>query len=207
MFISLLHSFITKISVALARALDFIKDINDGKELWKFAVRLEDIWKTGIGKGEHLEFIILDKQGDNIHVVLPSDLCPLFESKLEEGATYIMKNFKVQPNDLKVKFCDHPFTLVGFAGLPVHLFSFFFFSKLCCFHFRSSSSVFVLCLVVIFWPLAGLAVVVPAVLFSGGCGDSRCGSNGLCGPGFAVVRFDGVVVMAGGADVVVGYWC
>ncbi|KAK2402288.1 hypothetical protein QL285_051823 [Trifolium repens] len=61
----------------MARALDFIKDINDGKELWKFAVRLEDIWKTGIGKGEHLEFIILDKQ---------------------------------------VKFCDHPFTLVGFAG-------------------------------------------------------------------------------------------
>ncbi|WJX81908.1 hypothetical protein P8452_64733 [Trifolium repens] len=100
----------------MARALDFIKDINDGKELWKLAVRLEDIWKTGIGKGEHLEFIILDKQGDNIHVVLPSDLCPLFESKLEEGATYIMKNFKVQPNDLKVKFCDHPFTLVGFAG-------------------------------------------------------------------------------------------
>jgi hypothetical protein len=40
----------------------------------------------------------------------------LFESKLEEGATYIMKNFKVQPNDGKVKFCDHPFTLVGFAG-------------------------------------------------------------------------------------------
>jgi hypothetical protein len=46
----------------MARALDFIKDINDGKELWKFAVRLEDIWKTGIGKGEHLKFIILGKQ-------------------------------------------------------------------------------------------------------------------------------------------------
>jgi hypothetical protein len=46
----------------MARALDFIKDINDGKELWKLAVRLEDIWKTGIGKGEHLEFLILDKQ-------------------------------------------------------------------------------------------------------------------------------------------------
>ncbi|MCI80477.1 hypothetical protein A2U01_0101748, partial [Trifolium medium] len=24
---------------------------------------------------------------------------------------------------------------------------------------------------------------------------------------FALVRFDGVVVVAGGADVVVGYWC
>jgi hypothetical protein len=101
----------------------------------------------------------------------------------------------------------HLFLAIFVLGLPVHLFSFFFFSKLCCFRFRSSSSVFVLCLVVIFWPLAGLAVVVSAVLFSGGCGDSRCGSSGLCGPGFAVVRFDGVMVMAGGADVVVGYWC
>jgi hypothetical protein len=55
-------------------------------------------------------------QGDTIQVVLPSDLCPLFESKLEEGTTYIMKNFKVQPNDLKVKFCTHPFTLVAVGG-------------------------------------------------------------------------------------------
>ncbi|KAK2424254.1 hypothetical protein QL285_034634 [Trifolium repens] len=100
----------------MSRAIDLIKDINDEKELWKFAVRLEDVWKTGIGRGEHLEFLILDKQGDTIQVVLPSDLCPLFESKLEEGTTYIMKNFKVQPNDLKVKFCTHPFTLVAVGG-------------------------------------------------------------------------------------------
>jgi hypothetical protein len=46
----------------MARALDYIKDIKDGKELWQFAVRLEDVWKTCIGKGEHLKFIILDKQ-------------------------------------------------------------------------------------------------------------------------------------------------
>ncbi|KAK2415184.1 hypothetical protein QL285_037688 [Trifolium repens] len=82
----------------------------------KLVVRLEDVWKTGNGRGEHLEFLILDKQGDTIQVVLPSDLCPLFESKLEEGTTYIMKNFKVQPNDLKVKFCTHPFTLVAVGG-------------------------------------------------------------------------------------------
>ncbi|WJX77104.1 hypothetical protein P8452_60444 [Trifolium repens] len=100
----------------MARAIDFIKDINDEKELWKLIVCLEDVWKTGIGQGEHLEFLILDKQGDTIQVVLPSDLYPLFESKLEEGTTYIMKNFKVQPNDLKVKFCTHPFTLVAVRG-------------------------------------------------------------------------------------------
>jgi hypothetical protein len=44
------------------RGFDSIKDINDGKELWKFAVRLEDMWKMDVGKGEHIEFLILDKQ-------------------------------------------------------------------------------------------------------------------------------------------------
>jgi hypothetical protein len=29
----------------MSRDFDSIKDINDGKELWKFAVRLEDMWK------------------------------------------------------------------------------------------------------------------------------------------------------------------
>jgi hypothetical protein len=42
------------------------------------------------------------------------------------------------------------------------------------------------------------------VLFSGGCGGFRRGSGGLCGRGSAVVIFDKVVV-ARGADVVVGY--
>jgi hypothetical protein len=46
----------------MSRGFDSIKDINDGKELWKFAVRLEDMWKMGICKGEHIEFLILDKQ-------------------------------------------------------------------------------------------------------------------------------------------------
>jgi hypothetical protein len=46
----------------MSRGFDSIKDINDGKEPWKFAVRLEDMWKMGVGKGEHIEFLILDKQ-------------------------------------------------------------------------------------------------------------------------------------------------
>lgn len=34
-------------------------------------------------------------------------------------------------------------------------------------------------------------VVAPTVMFSGGCGCFRRGSGGLCGPGSALVRFDG----------------
>ncbi|WJX68504.1 hypothetical protein P8452_52866 [Trifolium repens] len=106
----------------MSRDFDNIKDINDGKEIWKLAVRLEDLWKSGIGKNEHMEFLILDKQGDNIQVLLPADLCPLLGPKLHEGSTYVMKNFKVQPNDFSVKFCDHAFKLVLVGGLePVIL--------------------------------------------------------------------------------------
>jgi hypothetical protein len=46
----------------MSRAVDDIKSINDSKELWKLAVRLEDIWTATKGGQEHLEFLILDKQ-------------------------------------------------------------------------------------------------------------------------------------------------
>jgi hypothetical protein len=49
-------------------------------------------------------------------VLLPADLCPLWGPKLHEGSTYVMKNFKVQPNDFSVKFCDHSFKLVLVGG-------------------------------------------------------------------------------------------
>ncbi|WJX78859.1 hypothetical protein P8452_62041 [Trifolium repens] len=100
----------------MSREVDLIKDVGDGQELWKLAVRVEDLWKSGIGKNEHIEFLILDKQGDNIQVLLPADLCPTWGPKLSEGSTYIMKNFKVQNNEFGVKFCDHPFMLVMVGG-------------------------------------------------------------------------------------------
>jgi hypothetical protein len=37
----------------MSREVDFIKDVDDGQELWKLAVRVEDLWKSGIGKNEH----------------------------------------------------------------------------------------------------------------------------------------------------------
>jgi hypothetical protein len=46
----------------MSREVDFIKDVDDGQEHWKLAVRVEDLWKSGIGKNEHIEFLILDKQ-------------------------------------------------------------------------------------------------------------------------------------------------
>jgi hypothetical protein len=100
----------------MSRALDTIKSVNDSKELWKLGVRLEDIWTvTNQGK-EHLEFIILDKQGDQIQVLLPSDVTALWKSTLVEGETYVMKNFKVHDNNFAVKYCLHPFKLQFVGG-------------------------------------------------------------------------------------------
>ncbi|KAK2381460.1 hypothetical protein QL285_069055 [Trifolium repens] len=100
----------------MSRGFDAVNDINDSKELWKLAVRVEDLWTVTHRGKEHLEFLILDKQGDQIQVILPSELCPLWKSTLVEGATYVMKNFKTQPNDFNLKYCIHPFKLVFVGG-------------------------------------------------------------------------------------------
>ncbi|PNX96868.1 hypothetical protein L195_g020084, partial [Trifolium pratense] len=101
----------------MSRGLDAIKNINDTKELWKLAVRFEDIWTLYSGtRNEHIEFLILDKQGDNI---------------------------QVEVNDFKIKFSDHPFKLVVTGGeggtsitpkdipnIPLHKFEFKSFSDI-----------------------------------------------------------------------------
>ncbi|KAK2427559.1 hypothetical protein QL285_026130 [Trifolium repens] len=75
----------------------------------------EDIWTVNNRGKEHIEFIILDKQGDQIQVLLPTDLCPLWKSQIKEGDTYVMQNFKVLANDFSPKACLHPFKL-SFVG-------------------------------------------------------------------------------------------
>jgi hypothetical protein len=46
----------------MSRGFDAVNDINDSKELWKLAVRVEDLWTVTHRGKEHLEFLILDKQ-------------------------------------------------------------------------------------------------------------------------------------------------
>jgi hypothetical protein len=40
----------------------------------------------------------------------------LWKSKVTEGATYVMQNFKIHPNDFSLKACLHPFKLVFVGG-------------------------------------------------------------------------------------------
>ncbi|KAK2351487.1 hypothetical protein QL285_097178 [Trifolium repens] len=120
---------------------DSIKDINDGNELWKFAVRLEDMWKMGICKGEHIEFLILDKQeivemivrdvkGDTIHVTIGPDK---FKKRKDEVAslmkleTHLIKNFLDLKNDATYKYIP---------DMPVSGFKFKKFEQIQAFEFR-----------------------------------------------------------------------
>ncbi|XP_058745812.1 uncharacterized protein LOC131618650 [Vicia villosa] len=53
----------------MARLVETISNINDGKELWKIAVRIHHRWNVVSNNKEHFEMIFVDKSGDDIHVV------------------------------------------------------------------------------------------------------------------------------------------
>jgi archaellum component FlaC len=53
----------------MSRAVDHIKDINDTKEIWKLAIKVDDIWTNVKSSKEYVEMIVRD-----IQVLQPSML-------------------------------------------------------------------------------------------------------------------------------------
>jgi hypothetical protein len=53
----------------MSRAVDHIKDINDTKEIWKLAIKVDDIWTNVKSSKEYAEMIVRD-----IQVLQPSML-------------------------------------------------------------------------------------------------------------------------------------
>ncbi|XP_058758391.1 uncharacterized protein LOC131631625 [Vicia villosa] len=99
----------------MARPMEKIIDINDTKELWKVAVRVAHKWKVVSNNNEHFEMIFEDKEGCDIHVVVPTACMAAYNEKFEVGHTYTVSNFAVQPNNLVFEPCSHKF-LVKFTG-------------------------------------------------------------------------------------------
>ncbi|XP_058774786.1 uncharacterized protein LOC131649057 [Vicia villosa] len=99
----------------MARPMEKIKDINDTKELWKVAVRVSHKWKVVSNNKEHFEMIFEDKEGSDIHVVVPTACMAAYTEKFEVDRTYTVSNFSVQPNNLVFKPSSHKF-LVKFTG-------------------------------------------------------------------------------------------
>ncbi|KAG4388091.1 hypothetical protein GLYMA_09G101732v4 [Glycine max] len=91
--------------------------------------------------------VVVDSDGDEIHVVCKQDQLKSRKADLKENLTYVMHNFKVMKNDGKFKICDHEYKLC-FTGvtvvrqsdmehLPFRKFRFVDFSSVIAGHFQT----------------------------------------------------------------------
>ncbi|MCI00607.1 replication protein A1-like protein, partial [Trifolium medium] len=105
----------------MARNIEFIKDINDRKDLWKVAVKVKDKWSCIKDGKEFYEMVVVDSKGDDIFVVIPNDLKLKFEKEIPiiVNNTYCMQNFQVSKNDNQFKASHHPFKLRFNGGTKV----------------------------------------------------------------------------------------
>ncbi|KAH1088095.1 hypothetical protein GLYMA_07G223800v4 [Glycine max] len=132
----------------MARVPDKIKLIDGSREALKFSIRITDLWFIGIPeKSEQAKMVVVDSNGDEIHVVCKHDQLKSRKADLKENLTYVMHNFKVMKNDGKFKVCDHEYNLC-FTGitivrqsdmehLPFRKFRFVDFSNVIAGHFQT----------------------------------------------------------------------
>ncbi|KAG4963413.1 hypothetical protein JHK85_040866 [Glycine max] len=90
--------------------------------------------------------VVVDYDGDEMHVVCKQDQLKSRKADLKENLTYVMHNFKVIKNDGKFRVCDHEYKLC-FTGvtvvrqcdmeqLPFRKFRFVAFSSVIASHFK-----------------------------------------------------------------------
>ncbi|KAG5098236.1 hypothetical protein JHK82_048090 [Glycine max] len=88
----------------MARIDDKIKTIDGSKENLKLAIRITELWFVGMsGRSEQAEMVIIDSDGDKIHVVCKQEQLKTWKMDLKECCTYVMHNFRVSQNDGQYK--------------------------------------------------------------------------------------------------------
>ncbi|CAK8533328.1 unnamed protein product [Lathyrus sativus] len=103
----------------MARLFEMMNDITDRKDLWKLAVKIHHKWKVITTTKEHFEMVVIDKQGHDIHVVVPTIFRQTFDSALSVNVTCTMSNFQVQLNDLIFKPTSHKYLLKFTGGIRI----------------------------------------------------------------------------------------
>ncbi|KAL2605860.1 hypothetical protein AAZV13_09G151400 [Glycine max] len=74
--------------------------MNGSKETLKLVIRITDLWFVGTrDKTKQAEMIIVDSNGDQIHVICKRDQLKYWKPILKDNCTYMMHNFKVIKND------------------------------------------------------------------------------------------------------------
>ncbi|KAK2392301.1 hypothetical protein QL285_065676 [Trifolium repens] len=97
-----------------------VKDITKKKQTWRLAVMVDDLWTVYKGEDEdHLEMLLKDVNGDCIQTSINKDDVEEWKSKLKEGKTYEMSNFRVSDNDYQFKMTEHKCKLTVVAATTV----------------------------------------------------------------------------------------
>ncbi|XP_045789228.1 uncharacterized protein LOC123884216 isoform X5 [Trifolium pratense] len=123
------------------RAYDPVNNVNKKKEIWRLGVIVDDMWIVTKAETEvSIELLIRDIKGSTIQVSILENDIELWKTKLAEGKTYYMRNFRVHDNDQGFKMTTHKFrlTFVGatrvdeahIPGIPKTLFNFKDFSEI-----------------------------------------------------------------------------
>ncbi|CAK8537434.1 unnamed protein product [Lathyrus sativus] len=118
LFLHLFHRFHLLLLLnihEIGKPFEMFNGITDCTELWKLAVKIHHKWKVTTTMKEHFEMVVVDKQGHDIHVVVPTIFRQAFDSGLSVNMTCTMSNFQVQPNHLIFKPTPHKY-LLKFTG-------------------------------------------------------------------------------------------
>ncbi|XP_058774833.1 uncharacterized protein LOC131649106 [Vicia villosa] len=131
------EEFVAKVSDTrtMSRAPILIKELVQGNQVWKMHIRVVDLWvvteKTGY---QHLECVLQDGTGDQIHVTISRWDFKDWIEQIKEHETYYLYNGEPVANDGPLKVCSNPLkilfnggttlTKVDMPDIPPHKFNF-----------------------------------------------------------------------------------
>ncbi|CAJ2627817.1 unnamed protein product [Trifolium pratense] len=97
----------------MARKFENVKDVDDGKDLWKISVNVKEKWSNLKDGKESIELMVVDNKGDDIYVFIPSEVIHNSEQEIAitVNNTYTMQNFQVSKNDDLYKASHHVYKL------------------------------------------------------------------------------------------------
>ncbi|PNX54989.1 hypothetical protein L195_g048612, partial [Trifolium pratense] len=123
------------------KTFDPVKKVTNKMEIWRLGVLLDDMWIVYKGESEdHVDLLLRDVKGDIIQATIMQNDIKKWKSKLTQGKTYYMHNFRVVVNDSAYKMTPHKFklTFVGatmvdeedIPGIPFTAFNFKDFAEI-----------------------------------------------------------------------------
>ncbi|GAU50221.1 hypothetical protein TSUD_409000 [Trifolium subterraneum] len=103
----------------MQRQPTMLKEVHNGKELWKIAIKVKDRWNWDKEGKKSFQLLVVDSKGDSVVVIVPHDLHSDFDSKIIVNNTYTFQNFQVLNNDDQFKLSDHKYKLRLSGGTRV----------------------------------------------------------------------------------------